>query len=345
MGFYKFLHTKDISKYTNEGSIRFRRLKYYRLLEVATGDQWIGDRAEGLSVTRINTEVSPSNPNPDAKRWLKDAGIADLGDTSNSIVIKNATLTREYDCFIFSFSKGNVDELTSAMCDPQRLYYAYDACLKIRDPVSLCEALRKDGLVNGKPLADHFAIHLGQVNYGKMEHDFSAAGVAPADPLLKDDRFKAQSEFRLILAPKETVIGDDVTVSLQSAASFFSEISRNILPLPPKDATLIKKSEAELIHELQEALGFIKNYFGGGLHDATARSVRQEALEEEFDRNWRLRLAKAWFELRCIRPSDKMDRAITTSYKVVGMRTRLEDYLSGDHSGPGPTPLQDPTFP
>jgi hypothetical protein len=345
-GDYKFLKSEHVDGLVKDRNIRFGRLNYYRLLEVATGDQWIGDKTEGIAETKVETEYSAEKPDPVAEQRLKDAGLLSSTDGITPTVSITGTVIHDHvDCFVFSFSRGEFDKLRAVMCNPDRPDYSYDACVQILNAEALVTALRENGRVGlgGERLSEHFDVEMGRVRYDRAVHDFSVAGVAPGDPLVKDARYEEQSEVRIILLPKGQVRGDFVFVRLPFAESPFAEVARDlaVVSLAPGD----DRTEEELLRVLKEAFESIDRVERDRDGTPEEREERRRIYEVHFDQHLRLPLSKAWFALRRTRPSSKMDWAIASSFPAKGIWTRLEDYLSGDHRGGGPTPLVDPTFP
>ena len=337
MGYYKFLRSEYIDKTLKSGQIRFGRLLYYRLLEHSTGDQWIGDRLEGLANTVVNLKITADNPNQSAKKILHDKNIISMVDAA-SLEMRNAIIKDDIDCYIYSFSYGDVLKLKAVMSDPKRPDYAYDACIQIADGEVLYRAIKDWGEVTradgtgATRLSDHFHVGWGYVRYGSSQFDFNRHGIAPADPLKKDSRYREQAEVRVILGPKHRTFGDFVRVSIKNPNRLFREMYRDN-PIPKAASTMADdvRSEAELLELLRAAAEFIsKRYSLGADHFET---------EELFDESYRMMVCKAWMKLRQVLPSSKMDRAIANSYNLIGLKRRIEDYLSGDLDGPGPTPL------
>src|SRR5258706_11477144 len=106
---YKFLHSEHIDQMFG-GSFLFRRLRYYRLLEAATKNQWIGDSREGIEITRINDlEIKPGHEHAKNRSSLAERGIAIPPEARVHFV--NSIVANETNCFVFCFSLGELDNL------------------------------------------------------------------------------------------------------------------------------------------------------------------------------------------------------------------------------------------
>jgi hypothetical protein len=186
LGQYKFLDSIYIDNLLR-GQIHFRRLVYYRLMEVVTKDYWIGDASEGVALTKIeNLSIGPDAPDPLSQRRLAEAGIIRMVEGA-SVSIRDCTIVNEVDCFVFCFSLGDLKQLTNIMCDPDRPDYAYDGCVSLAEPAALADAILHMGIVDGSPVGDKFVVSVGPVDYELAEHDFLKDGVAPANPFKKID--------------------------------------------------------------------------------------------------------------------------------------------------------------
>jgi hypothetical protein len=229
MGEYKFLDRKYIDRLLG-GEILFRRLIYYRLLEVVTQDQWIGDASEGVARTAIDYAlVSPADPKPTLRRKLEEARLVKMDDNS-TVKITNMTLTAEVDCFVFCFSSGDLTRLAETMCATDKPEYAYDGCVSILDPTVLAQAIYDSGKLGGRPIRDNFSVTVGPVSYYEaVAQDFLTGGMPSADPFKKDRRYAAQREMRIVLMPRNPIESDSAVVIVDKPDTLFRE---EFCPLP-----------------------------------------------------------------------------------------------------------------
>jgi hypothetical protein len=336
MGQYKFLDSRYIDSLLG-GQIRFGRLIYYRLLEVVTKDEWIGDASEGVALTHVeNISITSEAPNPIARKRLEEARIVKMGDGS-SVSFTNSTFIREVDCYVFCFSVGELRQLTDTMCDPGRPDYAYDGCVSIVDPVTLASAIARTGTVNGIPVSDKFVVSAGPVDYRPTAHDFFRDGVAPANPFKKHHRYSAQQEARIVLTPREPFHSDFVSVTIGSPAILFSEQFRH-LPIRKEPAASPRRdgrSLADLFNVLSAALRAWDGLQSTSIHTAMSMNsdqwievmTRESAERDKAFDKFRDEVVHAYWRMRDTFPDNQIDRAIARSAKAFVLINHLRMYL------------------
>uniref|UniRef100_UPI003D10CAAB hypothetical protein n=1 Tax=Rhodopila sp. TaxID=2480087 RepID=UPI003D10CAAB len=325
MGQYKFLDSRYIDNLLR-GQLRFGRLIYYRLLEVVTKDQWIGDTSEGLALTKIqNLSITPAAPNPLAQRRLEEARIVKMVEGS-SVNISNCTFVNEVDCFVFCFSQGDLKHLKDIMCDPVRPDYAYDGCVSLPTPEALARAVLQTGIVDGRPVGDKFIVSVGAANYELAAHDFLKDGVAPANPFKKDRRYIAQQEARIVLIPREPIQCDFVSVTIASPSTLFREQFR-CLPLA-KEAVAERFRDERSLPDLFNILSAALRAWDGSRSpwisaapldlpsDEWIAAMRRESDDREraFDER-RGEADQAYWTLRKTFPDMQLDRDVARSAK------------------------------
>lgn len=203
MGFYKFLDSKDVGFILN-GSLRFGRFQKYRLMELLSGDDWIGDRREGLATTLIKHE------------------FARVGN-STSYGSYN-TYVRYFEGYALCFSHGDYDAVRKAMMIDAP--YPYDGCVAIADLERLLQAIA-NGVHPGGRVGDDFGIYYGPCTYEEKPEVCTIEMGEPEEPnpFLKDPKYKAQSEFRILLQPRSRMrMLDDLPVKIVSPAGLFSKM-------------------------------------------------------------------------------------------------------------------------
>lgn len=259
MGTFRFMHSKHIDDVVEKGSLRFGDLRYYRLMELAERDQWIGDRNEGVVVTNV---VGPMRLEPgqgdDVLAVLREKGVID----SSKVVIQaggSIRIAEHIDCFILSMSTGDLDTLTAAMCAPDRAKYAYDGCVEILDVNTLCDRIWAGTVssMGDRPVSEVFRqIDAGSVVCEDNEQDARGATMS-VTPFRKTPFYRAQSEFRLALYPVKPLHDDYVTISFQPKGLF--EVRFRNHPIPAKahgKRESTDRSDEELFAVLNEVADF-----------------------------------------------------------------------------------------
>ncbi len=318
--YYKFLSKQHVPS-TIAGNLRFGRLRYYQLLEVVTGDDWIGDRHEGLATTRVHA-VLDGNPNQAGLRQrLADAKFISAEGVSN-IEIRGCKIINEVDCFVFCVAEGELSPLVARMCSPERAEYAYDGCLHLIDPVEIAQRLWNDGSVDGKPLHEIFLeIRFEQVRYEGQEYDLNDTPAVSGDPFVKAGKYKSQREWRFVLFPRIQIDRDSVSVRCDSIAALLVEEVLDVALPSHRPNDLADKSDDELIAEIRtiyRSWMAASSQVNEALWDWRARqdvsdeAGRRErsrrlteltieanrALNEQLNRKQRARLQKVYFEFR-----------------------------------------------
>ena len=337
LGHYKFLDSQFID-YLLSGQIRFGRLLYYRMLETVTKDCWIGDLLEGVATTRIDDlHISPTAPNPLARKRLQEARIVQMDDRS-SISITNSTFIQEIDCFVYCFASGDLEQLTKTMCPCDRPEYAYDGCVSIADPALLAYAILDSGKINGQLVRDNFSLQVGSVGYEPAEDDFLGKGVASADAFKKNHRYAAQQEVRIILIPKQAIDRDFITVVIERPETVVHEEFRNldigraaIAPRPTDN-----RSPRELLDVIADGLRAWDEFPSRSTTMMTAHKPFDEQVEEirregedranAFDKG-REQIIQAYWTLRNQLPDGQIDLDVARSAKAFVFCNHLRNYL------------------
>lgn len=210
------------------GSVLFRPLSYYRILEVATGDRRIGDRTEGvLRWTKANSLAGEDSGVGNFKLQL-DVTAGTLGMSGGPKLVAYAqnpdgfaycrggspsiTYTQITDGYAFCFSKGELDKLWLVMCDPADVD-PYDAAIEILDLQSFIWHLYFTGefRIGSQPLMyvrDVFRLEWSRVQYRTSTDERDDRPVSEKVPLLAGGKpfvkgmdYESQSEWRIVLYP------------------------------------------------------------------------------------------------------------------------------------------------
>jgi hypothetical protein len=235
--FVKFMRSVDVDKIL-AGSILFRPLRYYRILEIVSGDRWIGDRSEGVShwiennplasepsdsgKISVNIDVASgaiemSGPPKGVSGIVMTSGVADnihsMGMSEGSSANLRAHVV---DGFAFCFSKGDLDSLWPVMCrqtddDP------YDAAVEINDLYRFVINLYFFGTLHIKHepvirVCDFFTLNWGPIQYRSGTNRHDGAPVSKKVPLtgrgiqfIKSIEYQKQSEWRILLYPRKVL--------------------------------------------------------------------------------------------------------------------------------------------
>ncbi len=222
---FKFLNHEDAHYLLgNQISLKFGRLRYYRLLEACTLDNRIGDLREGLAVTEAKSRVViREGENEDLREALDVAGI--VRATAGTIEIGQMQIRSSIDCFVLSLGAGCFDDLCKEFT--QNGPNSYDAAVELRSLGRLIDAIHGSKF-DGRPIDESFNIRHGLVHYCNNEPaDFHVVRrVESGNPFIKDKTlYENQSEFRIVLYPKIAIPDlDDVFLSLQGDADFFAQV-------------------------------------------------------------------------------------------------------------------------
>ncbi len=340
MTYFKFIDSEFINTWL-EGSLRIGNAGYYRLLEIATNDEWIGDREECQVIAETGpVSITPENRDPSALRMLEDNGIANVPPGATFIIQDSATIIHSTDCYILSLCTGDIDTLRPIMTDTQRVRFAYNGCVEFIDPEALCRHLYSNGIVNGRPFSEIFdRIELGHVKYYGQDTDPWNAEIR-ANPFLKSGKYEEQFEYRLVFYPRERGLSaDHITINFTEECQFVREGFRNqgaSSASLPQDT----RGNLELIEILEGALRAIENNeqrsSAGLLRNMHCREtfleqdrIRNTQFEGAFIMDHLENVIKAYWALRCRGyVSAEMDRLFDPFMGLIGVRYDLSEYIS-----------------
>lgn len=193
--FLKFLEYKHVPSLLS-GNLRFGSLQKYRILEILSGDSWIGDRREGLVVNFIEQRVRT--------------------DTRGNTISENMSkYIRHVEAWAFCMSMGSIYDLVIAMARTSPAY-SYDSCTSISDIQILVDRVKNASYSEGR-ISDFFGVYsrfcvyrsTPEVNFVQNDN------FAGPNPFLKDLQYIPQCEYRILLVPKAPIkYQDDIFLSI-----------------------------------------------------------------------------------------------------------------------------------
>ncbi len=304
LGTYRFMDSIYLDG-TVGGDFRFGRLIKYRLQELAEGDEWIGDRNEGVMRGKIPfLEISPEQKKSARDEEIIRAMGMNLDLSNSSIKIENSVMYADIDCFILSFSTGEFAKLKRFMCRPENADYAYNGCIEVQSLKKIADPIWYHGTCNRKPVKECFdGYEFGDVDYIGNEEDVTISGVSEASPFRKHSKYKSQSEARIVLYPKAEILDDYVHVKVPPNKRFIREVARNI---PVVDKISRQNMDTRSTQELIEFIcrsRIIAEYFDGEVSEVdfgTPNKSREitESISRSYENGPHLNLVKAYYTLR-----------------------------------------------
>jgi hypothetical protein len=235
---YKFLDTVDVDKVLIDGTIIISSLEYFRRLEEK---EWaeIGDPLDDASelttsgefiVTEGSRELEMINNAVEGLGLFKGkfANVSGGGMIDMSGV---RFVTTVPPLFIYSVAGGNIEDLTKIMCvDAKR---PYNACLRVADLQQLQRHIFACGRVRNLNCAvtDIFLPGLIEpVAYEPRSRDVrEGLPTLEPSPFKKAERFRRQSEVRMLFVPKEGVpiAQERLIIEIPETSTYFTEVFRN----------------------------------------------------------------------------------------------------------------------
>lgn len=244
---YKFLDQQHVALLL-AGKMKFGRLMRYRLLEIASGDRWIGDVREGVAITHVAEANLADLAQAPLKVALEEAGFI-RAVPGAPVVVNGVRIVQEVDAFICSFSSGEFAPLHEVMCrSPDRPNYT--AAVEVLDQDALVSRVEAGVLPCGRPVKDVFHVECGRVVYDGHEADWNGA-LMGAHPYRKEGAFEGQHEWRVVLYPREPVGGDYVDLQID-AAELFVQIQVEAIFVDDRDWRPTPAVAAALIRQEQE---------------------------------------------------------------------------------------------
>ena len=239
--YYKFLDAADIDKVLIDGTIIISSLEYFRGLEEK---EWadIGDPLDGASELTVNGEFIVTEGSQ--KLEMINKSVEALGlfqgkfahvSGGGKIDMSGARFVPLVPrLFIYSVTIGNIDELTTRMCVKAKR--PYNACLRIADLEGLQRKIFECGRVRNlnRSVSEIFMPGLIRpVEYDPRSRDVrQGLPIIEPSPFKKAEKFRGQSEVRVLFVPKEGVAipEERLIIEISKPNAFFTEMFRNYQP-------------------------------------------------------------------------------------------------------------------
>ena len=100
MGYFRFMDSQWIP-FMLKGRLRVGNAQYYRLLEVFTGDEWIGDQEEVRATGNTGAfSITPDNRDPTTLQMVEQNHIAQVDPGATFIVNQGVQIRHSVPCYI-----------------------------------------------------------------------------------------------------------------------------------------------------------------------------------------------------------------------------------------------------
>lgn len=205
---YKFLNSIHIDRLLRDGTVRVASLDFYRQSE---NPQWISDRLEGR--VEVNIDDITSN---DLQEFTPEGFVPILSGGSNN-TFKDVWLTYEVNnVFIFCASFGDLQSLTTIMCNNDNGSEPYDACVHIPSIEILAHRMFHRGVVANlqnervRNIFDYY--DYGTVRYENLSRDQTLSRPPAPDPFVKHAAFHTQSEVRIVFYPNSRLLDRNIDI-------------------------------------------------------------------------------------------------------------------------------------
>jgi len=229
-GVYKFLHSRHLNDILRKGTLKIGSLSNYRGLEAKA--QWIADELEGsirldpsgMVITEADNRLDPMLPQSLAGRHVHVESGGQIA------FAPGVTMTVQHpEVYIFSASEGDLCELADTMC--RGAHDPYDACIQIRDIHHLAHRLFYRGavpeLANARMSKLFQAFECSGVRYDVLARGPELGRAPEASPFLKDAKFAAQHEIRIVFWPRKPVDLSTLLVRIPRPNQLFEEVFRS----------------------------------------------------------------------------------------------------------------------
>ncbi len=223
--YYKFLMKRDLGYILQDETLVVRKFGFYREKYEQTGDEWIGDPLEGVSLLRL--DIAMNGPGTrEENDLLHRMGVSEEGCYGG--VHQNLQNSQvNDDDFLYCVAHGNLPDLKNAMYTKSATNLEpYDACLRIVDEWRFYETLVNATYLDesGAPVQLHFTT-FEDVRYADGPED---ARSYSHDFLRKRTVFRNQSEARIMFWPvdrRQKVAGKTLKVNAKGIASCFEDVT------------------------------------------------------------------------------------------------------------------------
>lgn len=275
--YYKFLSKQHVTCVLN-GNLRLGGFDTYSLLEIVTGDKWIGDREESRVISTLDH----------------------LSDLSRNLLVENCNLVSFSYGYCLSLSRGGLGRLSSCMAHSQSPY-RYDGCIKITNMQELVTRIgrafdrrfpKKFRMMGfeGKPVV------YGHGNGTRKARNFQDH--ISHDPFSKPVRYRDQAEFRIAVTMNpEQQTQNFFQLEVSDIRDIAHEVHIADVAMPEVTTWMLNVDEA--IDVIRLALSGIENLAG------SASQLRRDGIESLIFADGSLRLNPL---IECRHP--ELDRSI-----------------------------------
>lgn len=338
MSLYRFLDSQHVSGILN-GQIRVGNLNYYRLLEIVTGDKWIGDKEEGIARNTLSAiSITPENRDSKTLEILEENNIAQIAPGS-TFICSQINIISYVNCFIWSMSLGELRDLKPIMTNPENSLYTYNSCIEIMNVAAFSRHLMTYGTINGEPAGKLFT-NIGQnrVEYLGNEGDLRN-GKIQASPFLKSPIYKTQAEFRFAFYLRNPSKEDHIFIDFPEPQKFIRHVfteERKKEEATPKDLPSAKDlitvlNDALERHDNRKQLSTEAHYRLSGEEYSKQSSLLDKEFEDDFYQNHFQSIVQAYWGLREKgHKSSRMDDELCNMHSVYHFHHTLAEYLYGD---------------
>tara|TARA_B100000378_G_scaffold277850_1_gene279209 strand:+ start:1099 stop:2109 length:1011 start_codon:yes stop_codon:yes gene_type:complete len=324
--YFKFYNHEYENCFLNQPmQFRFGRLKYYRLLEILSGCDMIGDLYEGISISKVG-ELSSTSNTRNAREIIRNLRITYPDDLDRLPNIKwnfsNIKVISVVDCYIFSLAHGDFETAatTFGRCGPN----AYDRASEFSDISLLVKAIA-GGTVDGQNVSSEFDICAASVKYtgGKIHDVMTNLNYETSDPFQKRPQYDGQMEYRIVLIPKfkDENERDHVDLKLspldvKSKQVSFAGCTRVINSVPENEADIAMLKLSEI-------------YIRSDKKYRESPTDFSDAKKRYWQDNFYADLMSAYFKSRTKYPDKEFDEAILLHHDTcLWLTPRLYWYLN-----------------
>lgn len=231
--FYKFVDKRGFDGLMN-GTVMFRNVNYFRMLEVVYRDQMIGDKNEAYFETKSpELIIEAGRVIEGSLSALSAAGINITPKPGASVNVTGNTIASVQNPHIICLAFGELEKLIPVLTEPDRDGVYYDHCVKV-DVKALAAALPKAILVNDTITPNRtFA---GCFNLVAGKPVVYEDGKSSSDAFFKDKRYAGQCEYRIAGDPVQQ-IPDGAIFKLLDPQAYFTPQIIDVPPSPKPKAS------------------------------------------------------------------------------------------------------------
>lgn len=305
---FKYLKSNHADSFLS-GNLYFGNLKYYRLLEIATGDSSVGDRFEGASLTLLNGDTADALTGANFRQQLAHHGIAGSDTRNARFVFSDFEVVQQIDGFVLCTS-------LSGPSAAQTIDTSYNGCITISDIDAFASEIALSGVEasTGRRLADVGMVVAKPVVYDWRSHDGTLEPSPSPDPFRKRPSYGAQQEHRILFVPHEKIKQDHIVIRCPQVAPLlsFSEIAVDLSVPSAIDYQLeIRNITNEYRRDLKE---FESNY--SEFFPTEEQKAEKTRFEKIIFEKYYYRLGRAILERRKHEPDEGLDNRLISQAPV-----------------------------